>query len=151
MNHKEDRISIRLFCQADQDTAERLILDGMREHWGHIDPSLNPDLSDIAANYAEGTFVVAAKGEKLVGTGALVGENHDTGRIVRMSVAENLRRSGIGAQILRYLCRLAVTAGYRRVVLETTSSWTDVVDFYRAMGFRVSHVEEGNTHFVLDL
>lgn len=151
MKRKNAAISIRPFDPADQAQALRLILEGMKGHWGYIDPDRNPDLKDIAANYPEGAFVVAVRGGELVGTGALVAENLETARIVRMSVARNHRRSGIGTAILRHLRRLAIAAGYSRIVLETTSSWSDAVAFYMGMGFRLSHVEEDNTHFVLDL
>ena len=144
-------ISIRPFDPADQAQAQRLILEGMKEHWGYIDPDRNPDLKDIAANYPEEAFIVAVWGGELLGTGALVAENLETARIVRMSVAKDHRRSGIGTSLLRHLCGLAIAAGCRRIVLETTSSWSDAVAFYQEMGFRVSHAEEGNTHFVLDL
>jgi hypothetical protein len=30
-----------------QNDVRRLILEGLREHFGHIDESLNPDLNDI--------------------------------------------------------------------------------------------------------
>jgi GNAT superfamily N-acetyltransferase len=151
MKPKDAAISIRPFSPADQAQAQRLILEGMKEHWGYVDPDRNPDLNDIAVNYPEGSFIVAARGRELVGTGALVTENLETARIVRMSVAKDHRRSGIGTSLLRHLCGLAIAAGCRRIVLETTSSWSDAVAFYQEMGFRVSHAEEGNTHFVLDL
>jgi GNAT superfamily N-acetyltransferase len=151
MSRKNSTIAIRPFSPADQAHAQRLILEGMKEHWGCIDPARNPDLKDIAANYPEGAFIVPVRGREFVGTGALVAENLETARIVRMSVARNHRRSGIGTALFQHLCGLAIAAGYRWIVLETTSSWSDAVAFYEEMGFRVSRIEEGNTHFVLDL
>lgn len=151
MSSALDPVVIRPFCTADQAAARRLILEGMREHWGHIDPHRNPDLDEIAAYYADGDFVVAQWGEQLVGTGALIAEDECQGRIVRMSVAPHCRRLGIGTRILKNLCNRAIAAGYESVVLETTSSWADAIGFYAAMGFGVTHYEEDETHFVLGL
>jgi ribosomal protein S18 acetylase RimI-like enzyme len=123
----------------------------MKEHWGYIDPSKNPDLDHIAASYRNAIFVVAFRDDELVGTGALVAEEEGVGRVVRMTVARHFRRLGIGTMILRYLCEQAMVLGYTRVVLETTSSWTDAIDFYTAAGFKFTHRSEGDTHFVLEL
>jgi hypothetical protein len=64
---------IRPFAPADQAAARALILEGLGEHFGQIDPALNPDLAEIAAFYlARGhLFLVAEADGMLVGTGAL--------------------------------------------------------------------------------
>ena len=36
----------------EQDAVRSLILEGLREHWGSVDPALNPDLDDLATTYA---------------------------------------------------------------------------------------------------
>ena len=46
-----NEILIRPFQLKDQDAAKALILSGMKEHWGFIDPTKNPDLDDIATYY----------------------------------------------------------------------------------------------------
>jgi hypothetical protein len=48
---------IRPFHPNDQNAAQQLILDGLREHWGELDPTLNGDLDDIMGSYvARGTL-----------------------------------------------------------------------------------------------
>jgi len=53
--------------------------------------------------------------------------------------------------MLHHLLKEAQDAGYREIVLETTSNWDDAVQFYLKHGFRITHRASGNTHFALDL
>ncbi len=147
----DDGVTIRPFRPEDQAAAKALILAGLVEHFGYLDPTKNPDLDDIAATYAGGTFLLAWRGDEIVGTGALVHEREGVARIVRMSVDAPVRRRGIGTQVLQALCEHARAAGYRQIVLETTSTWREVVAFYRRNGFRLVGSWEDDTHFVMDL
>jgi GNAT superfamily N-acetyltransferase len=151
MDDRCNDIVIQAFHPQDQVAAKRLILAGLVEHWGYLDPSKNPDLDDIASTYADATFLIAWRGKELVGTGALVRERDRVARIVRMSVAPHMRRRGIGTAILRRLRQQAQAAGYRQIVLETTSTWVDAIAFYERNGFRAIGSRDGDTHFVLDL
>ncbi len=123
----------------------QLILTGLGDHWGSIDESLNPDLDDMLSTYAHGrTVVVRSDQGSVVGTGTLVPWTADDGStdaamIVRMSVVRDLRRSGTGRRIVEELVTTARSWGKSRVVLETTSDWTEVVGFYLACGFRITH------------
>ena len=103
---RSQQLHIRPFRPGDQDAARRLILDGLGEHFGFIDASLNPDLDDIWQTYvlAGAPFAVAELDGELVGTGALVAERAPgrlaTGRIVRVSVSPHHRRLGIGRRLV---------------------------------------------------
>lgn len=142
---------IRLFRPEDQPAVRQLILAGLAEHWGVLDPALNPDLADIATIYGQAVFLVAFVGPQLVGTGALIPERAGVGRIVRMSVAHHWRRQGVGRQVLAELLRRAVPAGYGQIVLETTATWSEAIAFYRNNGFKEVGVWEGEMHFVREL
>lgn len=150
-----DQLQIRPFCAADQEPAKQLILAGLGERWGWIDSTLNPDLNDIALTYATGIFLVAHFDDAVVGTGALMpevtGEGKDALRVVRMSVRTDLRRNGIGRRLLDALLEWARQSGCYHIVLETTSTWTDAVRFYRRYGFQVVGETDGETHMVFDL
>ena len=146
-----DSVTIRPFRPDDQVAVKALILAGLEEHWGVLDLTKNPDLNDIAASYGDAIFLTAWIGDRLIGTGALVHEAEGVARIVRMSVAGHVRRRGVGKALLARLCEEAETAGYRRIVLETTSDWEDAVAFYTRHSFRVISAWDGDTHFVLDL
>jgi putative acetyltransferase len=147
----ESEIHIRLFQPEDQTAAKTLILEGLRERWNALDPFKNPDLEDIGTSYARGIFRVAVLEGRIVGTGALIPHAGETAEICRMSVARPFRRRGIGGAILRRLLEDAESAGYRTIILETTSTWEDAVAFYRKHGFRMTHFREGDTFFILEI
>ena len=127
----------------DQEAVHKMIIDGLAEHWGKIDPTLNPDLNDIGSHYADATFLVARLGNRIVGSGALVRQSDQVAEIVRMSVTPDMRRKGIATRILERLCHEAQRLGFRRIVLETTSTWHDAIEFYKRFGFRITHQQEG--------
>ncbi|MCP4417133.1 MAG: GNAT family N-acetyltransferase, partial [Chloroflexi bacterium] len=139
-------IVIRPFHPQDQSATKQLILAGLVEHWGELDPSLNPDLNDIARSYREQTFLLAVQGETIVGCGALVKEG-ENGRIVRMSVSQNQRRLGIGRLLLKELQIAAQQRRFPKIVLETTQTWQDAITFYQAHGFQIVGHRNGDTHF----
>jgi ribosomal protein S18 acetylase RimI-like enzyme len=116
-----------------------------------LDPTKNPDLNDISLTYAEAIFLVARQNDKIIGTGALVPKPDGTAEIVRMSVAVNLRRKGIGRKILQKLSEQAKRNGYKRLVLETTETWTEVIEFYQRFGFQITHHRDGDVYFSLEL
>jgi GNAT superfamily N-acetyltransferase len=139
------------FSPSDQQEARCLILAGLGEHWGFIDPACNPDLEDISASYPGASFMVARIDGRLVCTGALVPRGEEAAEVVRMSVAPDLRRQGIGRQMLSRLVEQARRRGFRRVYLETTAHWQEVIDFYLDYGFTITHYQEGDVYFNLDL
>lgn len=134
-----------------QKGARRLILEGLGEHWGWIDEYINTDLEDISVSYASGHFVLGFFKEKLVATGALIPEDEFTKRIVRMSVAKEFRRHGFGSQILKHLISLARRTSTKKVVLETTETWDDVIAFYESFGFQIDRYRDGDVHLFLIL
>jgi GNAT superfamily N-acetyltransferase len=142
---------IRPFQPEDQAAAKALILEGLKERWGKIDPLKNPDLDDIRSSYASGFFRVAIRNGQIVGSGALVPRAGGEMEIRRMSVRRDLRRHGIGGAILRRLIEDARASGCRRIILETTSDWKDAVAFYQKRGFYITHHQEGDTYFLLEV
>lgn len=144
-------VRILPFEPENQVAVKELILSGLVEHWGWLDPTKNPDLEDIAAHYADGLFLVAWHHQELIGCGALIPRSAKTAEIVRMSVAKTWRRQGIGRLILQQLCDLAQDQGYTQVVLETTASWQAVIQFYLSYGFRITHFLDDDVYFALDL
>ena len=146
----ERKLEIRPFQPQDQPATKQLILDGLAEHWGKLNPTLNPDLNDIARNYQGETFLVAVQGEQIVGCGALIeedGREKACGRIVRMSVKTENRRQGIGQLILHHLQIAAQQRYFSKIVLETTQTWKEAITFYQSNGFQIVSHHNGDTHF----
>lgn len=131
---------IEEFSEADQREVAELIRAGLAERWGRLDPDANPELDDMVAAYGHGrTILLRSADGKLAGTGTLVPRTDTTAEIVRMSVSTVARRLGVGRLIVDELLATAQLWGAERVILETTSTWTDAVEFYRACGFVVTH------------
>jgi putative acetyltransferase len=139
------------FQPKDQAAVKQLVLAGLAEHWGEIDPTRNPDLNDIAASYSKATFLVARAQGRIVGCGALVPHNQEIAEIMRMSVAAGMRRQGIARQILDCLIEQARTGGFKKVILETTATWAEVIEFYLSCGFQITHYQDGDVYFALEL
>lgn len=131
------------FRTDEQDAVRLLILDGLEEHWSSVDPTLNRDLDDLATTYADGRVLVASDGGLVVGTGTVVRRDVTTAEIVRMSVAQGCRRTGLGRRIVEDLVSTARNWGMSRIVLETSAQWIEVVEFYRRCGFTQTHFESG--------
>ncbi len=139
----EGELCIRSFEVDDQEQARRLILEGLGEHFGYLDETLNPDLEDILHNYilAGHIFVVACMGRELVGTGALLSHGEGISEMVRISTRKTYRRRGIGQAIVTYLVNVARQRGDRRIIVKTNASWHDAIHLYKRLGF----VEYGRT------
>ena len=75
---------VRPFETRDQTAARSLVLEGLGEHFGFIDESLNPDLDDIQASYpaAGHVFLVAESEGSIDGTAGLLFEAPDVARVV---------------------------------------------------------------------
>ena len=148
---KVEELTIVSFAPENQAEVKALILAGLAEHWGTLDPTKHPDLEAIATHYADAIFLVAWQDGRIVGTGALVPRGDGVAEVVRMSVAATVRRQGIGQRLLAELCARGRAAGYRRVVLETTATWHEVVAFYQRCGFKITHYQDGDVYFALEL
>ncbi len=133
----EGELFIRSFEVGDQEQARRLILEGLGEHFGYIDDTLNPDLDDILHNYlrAGHVFVVACIGQELVGTGALLSHGEGISEMVRISTRRDYRRRGIGQAIVTYLVNVARQRSDRRIIVKTNASWHDAIHLYKRLDF----------------
>jgi GNAT superfamily N-acetyltransferase len=133
----EGELCIRSFEVGDQEQARWLILEGLGEHFGYIDETLNPDLADILHNYliAGHVFVVACMGRELVGTGALILHDEGISELVRISTRKDYRRQGIGRAITTYLVNVARQRGDRRILVKTNASWHDAINLYKRLDF----------------
>jgi putative acetyltransferase len=139
------------FQPADQEKVKELILNGLAEHWGVLDLTKNPDLNNISASYAQDVFLVAWLEDIIVGTGALVHRSDEFAEIVRMSVVKEMRKKGVGRLILQKLIEMAEEKSYRKIILETTNTWVEVIEFYLKCGFTITHEQDGDVYFEMIL
>ena len=59
MTSRSQDITILPFQPEHQSEVKRLVLEGLAEHWGALDLTLNSDLNDISAAYDHSVFLVA--------------------------------------------------------------------------------------------
>lgn len=146
-------IRIRPFRPSDQEVVKKLILEGLGEHFGRINPDLNPDLNDINKTYIQAghNFVVAEIGGEIVGTAVLITEAPNAGRIVRVTVSPKQRRSGIGRQLVQHLLSKAAEKKFSQIVVETNHDWYDAIRLYERCGFLEYDRDEESVHLSFNL
>lgn len=127
---------IRPFESRDQERTRALVRAGLADHFGAIDPSLNEDLNTLSR--WPGVFLVGELAGDIVASGAYCVYD-GAAKIERMSVRRDLRGRRVGARMLDAVIAAARADGFSRIVLETTSTWSDVITFYARNGFRVTH------------
>jgi N-acetylglutamate synthase-like GNAT family acetyltransferase len=148
----DSRFVMRPFMPADQVAARRLIQEGLGEHFGFIDETMNPDIDDINASYiAPGhEFYVVVNGPKLVATCALMLSEDGVGQMVRVSVAKQYRRHGIARAIVARLSEIARQRGMRRLQVETNNDWVDAIWLYHNSGFSQYDCDDVSVYMAVD-
>ncbi|HRA48797.1 MAG TPA: GNAT family N-acetyltransferase [Thermomicrobiales bacterium] len=153
MTKSAQELIIRPFQAADQDAARALILAGLADRWGTLDPTLNPDLHDLAAWYGpkRGQTIVAEQNGMIIGTGTIYAHDQETAELVRMSVAAFTRGQGIARLLVQELAERARMAGFRALICETTDTWDSAIQLYLRCGFAITERRDGDVFFRLDL
>ena len=95
------------------------------------------DLKDVQANYfeADGTFLVATNGERVIGSGAIRKIDTDTAELKRMWLLDEYHGQGIGYRLIQKLFDFAHKTGFQRIRLQTSSEQIRALEFYRKLGF----------------
>lgn len=125
--------------RGDEQAVQAVVADVLREFGWEPDVSgLDSDLDDITANYRDrgGVFrvLVAADGA-IVGGGGLYPLPNNEVELRKMHFYPVARGRGLGKQLMRDLIAFARAAGYRRILLETSSKLTTAGRIYRSFGF----------------
>jgi ribosomal protein S18 acetylase RimI-like enzyme len=146
-------LRIRAFEATDQHAVRSLILQGFGEHFDQIDESRNPDIVDIAESFLTRghVFVVAEIGVEIVGAGGLITETNVTGRMVRVSVARDYRRKGIGRALVNHLIAAAENRGLEKILVETNNDWFPAIRLYKSCGFEECSRDDVSVYSALEL
>lgn len=144
---------IRPFIPSDQPATRLLILAGLAERWGWLDPTRNRDLDDIQARHVAtgGVFVVVEQNGVIIGAGGLILEAPGVGRIVRVSVVALQRGCGIGRAITLHLLEEGRLRGCHTILVETNDDWHSAVRLYESCGFVPYSHQNGEIHMRLSL
>lgn len=142
-------MDIKVITTKEEAVAKEIVLQGLEERFGFLDPTLNPDLNNIITNYLkEGSIFLIGKEENdLVCTGALFKEDNNTGRIQRMSVKSTCRGKGYARKILETLEGYAKEFGYSKLVLETNNDWHSAISLYTSSGYECYENDGECSHF----
>jgi len=81
--------------------------------------------------------VVAYKGKKAIGCGAIKPFDEQTMEIKRMFVSENFRGLGVAAQILGDLESWALQLGYSKCILETGKILVEAIALYKKCNYLI--------------
>ncbi|QHT64113.1 GNAT family N-acetyltransferase [Paenibacillus lycopersici] len=148
-----DELRIQSVNEHTQTQAREVILQGLKEHFGFLDTSLNPDLNDIMQSYVkqENIFLVGLLRDEVVCCGALRTVNDNTGRIVRMSVKQAYRRNGYASRMIDALEEIASARGYTKIMLKTMHHWSDAVGFYISRGYTEDELEGHSIRMIKSL
>lgn len=95
------------------------------------------DVDDYQAQYGPpwGTFLVAADGDEIVGTGAIRRIDDGTAELRRMWLLPAYHDRGIGYRLIQELFTFARAAGYRHIRLSTSAVQERAIRFYTRLGF----------------
>src|SRR2546423_6489310 len=121
----------------DSQEARRLIA-GLDASVAELYPPNQRFGANLKAEHLEagrGTFIVARKGERAVGCGAMRLLDPSTAELKRMYVEPEERGKGVGWAVLASLEEAARQLGARRVVLETGVHQKAAIALYRRAGF----------------
>jgi putative acetyltransferase len=133
---------IREFESKDQMPAKALIYIGLSQYFDVIDETLNPDVDDLASSFADGCFLIGELGRQLIATGGYKKVDENTVKIERVFIHPNYRRLGLASQVVNALFNQAQKSGYKRIVLETTSTWDTAIQFWLKHGFQITHRDD---------
>lgn len=96
------------------------------------------DMDDIQKTYFEnnGTFLVMADEDRIIGTGAIKRLDSKTCELKRLWFLKEFRGKGLGYQMTQELLAFARSMGYQRVRLETDpEAQSQALNFYKRLGF----------------
>ncbi len=152
---------LRDYQPEDEEAVRMLVLSGLEQRFGVLIDGLNPDLDDLETHYIQqgASIIVVESDGQIIGCGMLIKEHgsDEVARIVRVSVAKDRQRQGIGKIISQRLLEIANERGFVQVLVETNSDWYSALNLYQSMGFieveRI-YVSEWNfteVHMAMDL
>jgi hypothetical protein len=128
-------MEIRLYQEADRAGVVALWTDVFPNPAPHNEPGL---AFDRKRGVDDGLFFVAVDGRQVVGT-VLGGYDGHRGWVYSLAVAPQLRRNGIGRDLMRHLESTLRSLGCVKVNLQVRTKNEHVVAFYEQLGFCVEN------------
>jgi ribosomal protein S18 acetylase RimI-like enzyme len=124
---------IRNYVADDRDAVVDLWLTVFPRSTGHNDPGTSIDRK-IAAD--DGLFFVATDDANVAGT-VMAGYDGHRGWLYSVAVSPAFRRRGVGTRLVRHAESELSRRGCPKVNLQVIADNSEVVAFYRSLGFQV--------------
>ncbi|MFY0607755.1 MAG: GNAT family N-acetyltransferase [Cyclobacteriaceae bacterium] len=93
-----------------------------------------------------GHVFFAQLGDQIVGTVALIKEDHETYEVAKMAVSPEYQGHKIGKQLLDYVIAFGRKSGTTRLVLESNTKLPPALNLYIKTGFKVIPLNEGSPY-----
>ncbi|ANU11049.1 putative N-acetyltransferase [Planococcus antarcticus DSM 14505] len=148
-----EEMQIYQITQPFEEEARDVILKGLEERFGFIDSRYNPDLKSIIESFSRqgAVFLIGIYVGQVICTGAVSFEASGVGRIERMSVLKEHRRSGVAKRMINSLEAWSKENGYQQLVLETNNGWQSAIDLYKNRGYNLFLNDGECSYFIKEL
>ncbi|OPY18673.1 MAG: acetyltransferase [Methanomethylovorans sp. PtaU1.Bin093] len=143
---------IKVFSPLLNSSVKKFVVSVLASEGFAYDMEKDLDLDDISANYLEdgGIFYVAFTEGRIIGTCAVKKRSEEKCEVKRLYVHKDLRRLGIGSELLGKALEFA-REHYNTAILKTSTSQKQAIALYLKTGFFVQKEEKGVIYFTMDL
>ncbi len=93
-----------------------------------------------------GHILFALVDKQIVGTAALIKEDHETFELAKMAVTSKYQGYKIGQQLMDYALAYSRNAGMKRLVLESNTKLPAALNLYIKTGFKVIPLREDSPY-----
>ena len=131
-------LNIRQANDLDSENIKKVVFSALNEYGIAPDPaSIDADLGNIENRYNDngGFFGIIETDGQIIATVGLYRLDNLSCEIRRMYVLPAQRGKGHGRKLLEYSLAKAKGLGFRKVVLETASCFTQAITLYKKYGF----------------
>ena len=137
MTTPQTEIAIREFVPGDEADFRRLNEEWITRYFA-VEPKEQQLLADPQRTILDrgGRIFLAVRDGQTVGCCALLAIAPGEFEVAKMTVAESVRRLGIGRQLLEKVIAEARVLGAHRLYLETNQKLTPAIRLYESLGFR---------------
>lgn len=143
---------IKVFSPLLNSSVKKFVVSILASEGFAYDIEKDLDLDNISANYLEdgGIFYVAFTEGSIIGTCAVKKRSEDKCEVKRLYVHKDLRRLGIGSELLGKALEFA-SEHYNTAILKTDTSLGPAIDLYLKTGFSVQKEEKGTVYLKKEL
>ena len=143
---------IKVFSPLLNSSVKKFVVSILASEGFAYDIEKDLDLDNISANYLEdgGIFYLAFTEGRIIGTCAVKKRSEDKCEVKRLYVHKDLRRLGIGSELLGKALEFA-SEHYNTAILKTDTSLGPAIDLYLKTGFSVQKEKKGTVYLKKEL